>query len=94
MGMSVSDELRLEQRRNFSYALMRDGFGSIAAWTFESVEALAKTGIRTLAVPGENQDDLDSTRRLGQVLKEHGSPQSTAAMQKAPSMHGTCVSQS
>lgn len=82
MGMQVSDELLLEQQENFSYALLRDGFGGIAASTFDKVKELAETEVRTLAVAGEKQDDVENTRKMGQVLKEHGSPQNMAAVAK------------
>lgn len=82
MGMQVSDELLLEQQDNFSYALIRDGFAGIGAFNLDTVKELAETKVRTLAVAGEKQDDVEGTRKMGQVLKEHGLPQNVAVVAK------------
>ena len=62
--------------------MIRDGFGGIEETTFDTVKQLANTGVRTLAVAGKKQDEVENTRKMGQVLKEHGSLQSIAGVAK------------
>ena len=82
-GMLPHDELRAEIQGNFSMELLREGYGSIGDMKLENtMAALAKTGVRTLTVAGEAQDDVAVCRQMGQLLRKGGSKASQAAVAK------------
>jgi pimeloyl-ACP methyl ester carboxylesterase len=86
MGFDPPPGLVEEQRKNFSYDLVRDGYGGILHTTFATIISLGKTGIRTMVVAGGKQDDTDSVAKMGHLMRENGCAQSNAAVSKT-AMH-------
>lgn len=60
------EELLGEMRANLRTEMVRDVYTSILKFTDEDVRAV---GVRTLAVAGGLQDDVEGTRRMGRELR-------------------------
>ncbi|KAK4172559.1 Alpha/Beta hydrolase protein [Triangularia setosa] len=74
IGMKEHRELRQEILRNVKWELIRDVYGSIVDEEDGfSMEGMAEINqVRCLSVAGERQDQIEVTRRVGQVWKEKG----------------------
>ncbi|KAK4666523.1 hypothetical protein QC763_300960 [Podospora pseudopauciseta] len=71
MDMKEHRELRRETVRNVKWEVIRDVYGSIVEEF--TVEGMAEVGqVRCLSVAGGKQDQVEVTRRVGQVWKERG----------------------
>lgn len=81
-GLQVPPELVDDQRRNLDRETVRDVYTSILTLTPEEVE---KISVRTLTVAAGRQDDIDSTTKMGLVLKDKN-PKSKAVVVKG-AMH-------
>lgn len=83
VGMQAHDDLRAEIQSNFSMDLLRTGYGSIAEIQLHrTMQKLGKTGIRTLTIAGELQDDVAVVKQMGRGLRDEGSTESKAAIAK------------
>ncbi|KAI0438304.1 Alpha/Beta hydrolase protein [Xylaria telfairii] len=81
MGLLQHEQLHAETQANFSFELVKLGYGQLAEYTLESsVAALAGVGIRILVLAGEVVDDARTARSMGRILRANGSPESTAAL--------------
>ncbi|KAK5653255.1 hypothetical protein OQA88_9154 [Cercophora sp. LCS_1] len=69
-GMVRHEELRVEMRRNRRWGVVREVYGSILGIGWETVREIQ--GVRCLCVAGGKQDDLGSTRRVGEVWRANG----------------------
>ncbi|KAK0736185.1 Alpha/Beta hydrolase protein [Apiosordaria backusii] len=74
IGMKEHRELRQEILKNVKWELIRDVYGSIvdeeAGFTMEGMAQVDQ--VRCLSVAGEKQDQVEVTRKVGQVWKEKG----------------------
>jgi pimeloyl-ACP methyl ester carboxylesterase len=86
MGFEPPLGLAEEQRKNFTYELVRDGYGGILHTTFDTVAELGKTGVRTMAVAGARQDDIESAAKMGHIIRKNGCVDNKAAVSEA-AMH-------
>ncbi|KAI0538841.1 Alpha/Beta hydrolase protein [Xylaria digitata] len=81
MGLLPHGELYVEMQSNFSFELVKLGYGELAEFTLESgISALARAGVRTLVLVGEVVDDARTAGLMGRLLKENGSPESKAVL--------------
>jgi pimeloyl-ACP methyl ester carboxylesterase len=84
VGLPRHLEFRKEIAENATYTLVREHFTALSQFDSKNVEAVAKTGIKVLTVAGENGDDVDATRQMGETLRSCGSSESQAmAVKKA-----------
>lgn len=88
VGMQPHDEVRTEIQGNFndySLEMFRTVYESIADMRLEeTTRALGKTGVRTLVVAAELQDDIPTAKEMAKRLRHEGSVESKAAIaQKA-----------
>ncbi|KAK4197965.1 Alpha/Beta hydrolase protein [Triangularia verruculosa] len=71
IGMKEHRELRQEILTNVKWELIRDVYASIVdGFTMEGMAGVDQ--VRCLTVAGEKQDQVEVTRRVGQVWKETG----------------------
>ncbi|KAK0665228.1 Alpha/Beta hydrolase protein [Cercophora samala] len=71
IGMKEHRELRREILGNVKWEVIRDVYGSIVEeFTMEQMAEVDE--VRCLSVAGEKQDQVEVTRRVGQVWKERG----------------------
>lgn len=81
-GMKRHDELRNEMLSNTKYTTIRDAYSTILDFTDATVQKIGATGKRVLAVAGGKQDDVEATGKMGNTLRESGSPESRAVVVK------------
>lgn len=78
VGLKRHDDLRKDMKRNFSFGLVTDAYGTILNFTQDDVSGIST---RTLAVAGGAQDDVEATREMGRALRRN-CPTSKAAVAK------------
>ncbi|KIW26247.1 uncharacterized protein PV07_09360 [Cladophialophora immunda] len=66
IGVQKPEGLREQEKSNFSRQLLVDGFRSIAQFTEKD---LGSVHVRTLTIAGQAQDDVEATRRMGELLR-------------------------
>ncbi|KAF2965676.1 hypothetical protein GQX73_g7905 [Xylaria multiplex] len=79
IGLLPHDELYVEMQLNFSFELVKRGYGEFALEG--SVSALERAGVRTLVLVGEVVD-ARTAGLTGPLLRENGSPESKAVLIK------------
>ncbi len=72
-SVTVPEGLRKEGQLNFNYQAMKDSFADMSDFRLDKIAEIR--GVRTVAVAGGKQDNVDVTRRMGIALRE-GDPQS------------------
>ncbi|TRX88851.1 hypothetical protein FHL15_010310 [Xylaria flabelliformis] len=83
MGLLPHEQLHADSKANFSFKLVKLGYGQLAEFTLEdSVPALAGAGVQTLVLVGEVVDDVRTAGSMGRLLRENGSPDSEAVLVK------------
>jgi len=78
-GIKMDDELRHVPVSNRKETY-REVFASILEITDSVIKDVGSKGKRILTVAGGKHDDVASTRKTGQILRESGSPDSLAAV--------------
>jgi pimeloyl-ACP methyl ester carboxylesterase len=81
-GLTRHDELRQEMVSNGRFPLIRDAYSTVLEFSYDDVAKIGATGKRVLTVAGGRMDDVESTRKMGTLLKKSGSPQSKAVVVK------------
>ncbi|SPO01971.1 uncharacterized protein DNG_04644 [Cephalotrichum gorgonifer] len=66
-GMKKNDGLYADMQKNLTWENVKDCYTSILSLSFEDV---GKIEVRVLGVAGDKDDDLGSTRKMGEVLRD------------------------
>ena len=70
-GLRRYEELRGEMRRNLRWEVVQGVYASILA-SVRWEEVAATDGVRVLSVAAGKQDDVDATKKVGEVWRESG----------------------
>ena len=78
-GIKIDEELRTVPvfNRKETYRGVLD---AILDFTYSDVKNVGSKGNRILTIAGGKNDDVETTRKMGQILRESGSPASLAAV--------------
>ncbi|KAK4150612.1 Alpha/Beta hydrolase protein [Chaetomidium leptoderma] len=80
LGLRRHEALRREMCANTRWTLVQEVYGSILGIGWEEIRAVDR--VRCLAVAGGKQDQVDMTKRMGEVWKKSGNVESRAVVVK------------
>lgn len=66
-GLQNHDDLRAETKKNLTIDLVKEGYGSLLRFRDKGVSRIT---VRTMTVARALQDDVEATRKMGEILRE------------------------